>query len=162
MWPHRPRMIWLILPLSFALLYFSLPLISFLNILNSNFKQVNSKGNQPWIFIGRTDAEAQILRPPDVKSLLIGKGPDAGKDWRHKEKGTTEDDMVGWHYQLKGHEFEQAPGDCERQGSQVWLQSVRHNLVTEYTHKSSNPLHCLVPFPESFSHSLILQISVQI
>ena len=74
----------------------------------------------------------------------------------------TEYEMVGWHHQLKGHEFEQAPGDCESQVcSSSWDCSVRHNLVTEHTHKSSGPLHCLVPFPESFSHSLILQISVQ-
>ena len=68
---------------------------------------VHSKGNQPWIFIGRTDAEAEtpILWPPDVKNWLIGNDPDAGKDWRW-EKGTTEDEMVGWHHRLDGHEFE--------------------------------------------------------
>ena len=84
-------------------------------------KPANPKGNQPWIFIGRTDAEteAPILWPPDVKSWLIGKNPDAGKDWRREEKGTTEDEMVGWHHQLNGHEFEQTPGDGERQGSLV-------------------------------------------
>jgi len=73
-------------------------------------KPVNPKGNQPWIFIGRTDAEAEvpILWPPDVKNWLIGKDPDAGKDWR-QEKGMTEDEMVGWHHQLDGHEFEQVP-----------------------------------------------------
>ena len=69
---------------------------------------VNPKGNQPWIFIGRTNAEAEtpILWPPDVKNWLIGKDPDAGKDWRQEEKGTKEDEMVGWHHQLNGHEFE--------------------------------------------------------
>ena len=69
---------------------------------------VHSKGNQSWIFIGRTDAEAEapILWPPDAKSWLTGKDPDAGKDWRQEEKGTTEDEMVGWHHQLDGHEFE--------------------------------------------------------
>ena len=68
---------------------------------------VHPKGDQSWIFIGRTDAEAEtsILWPPDVKNLLIGKNPDAGKDWRWKEKGTTEDEMVGWHHWLDGHEF---------------------------------------------------------
>ena len=73
-------------------------------------KPVNPKGNQPWIFIGGTDAEADtlILWPPNVKSWLIRKDPDAGKDWRQEEKGTTEDEMVGWHHQLDGHEFEQA------------------------------------------------------
>ena len=70
---------------------------------------VNPKGNQPWIFIGRTDTEAEglILWPPDVKSWLIGKEPDAGKDWGKEDKGTTEDQMVGWHHWLYGHESEQ-------------------------------------------------------
>ena len=70
-------------------------------------KSVNPKGNQPWIFIGRTDAEAStpILWSPDVKSWLVWKDPDAGKDWRQEEKGMTEDEMVGWHHRLNGHEF---------------------------------------------------------
>ena len=69
---------------------------------------VHPKGNQSWIFIGRTDAEAEtpILWSPDVKNWLIGKDPDAGKDWRQEEKGTTEDEMVIWHHRLNGHEFE--------------------------------------------------------
>ena len=68
---------------------------------------VYPKGNQSWIFIGRTDAEAEtpILWPPDVKNWLIWKDPDAGKDWRREEKGTTEDEMVGWYHRLDGHEF---------------------------------------------------------
>ena len=77
------------------------------------------KGNQSWIFIGRTDAEveAPTLWPPDVKNWLIWKDPDAGKDGRQEEKGTTEDEMVGWHHWLDGHEFEQTLGDGDRQGS---------------------------------------------
>ena len=73
-------------------------------------KPVNPEGNQSWIFIGRTDAEAEtpVLLLPDVKNWLIGKDPDAGEDWRQEEKGTKEDEMVGWHHQLDGHEFEQA------------------------------------------------------
>ena len=73
---------------------------------------VHPKGNQSWIFIGRADAEAEtpILWPPDAKNWLVGKDPDAGKDWRQEEKGITEDEIVGWHYQLDGHESEQAPG----------------------------------------------------
>ena len=69
---------------------------------------VHPKGNQSWIFIGRTDTEAEtpILWPPDVKSWLIWKDPDAGKDWRREEKGITEDEMVGWHHWFYGHEFE--------------------------------------------------------
>ena len=68
---------------------------------------VHPKGNQSWIFIGRTDVEADtpILWPPDVKKWLIGKDPDAGKDWGQEEKGMTEDEMVEWHHQLDGHEF---------------------------------------------------------
>ena len=71
-------------------------------------KPGNPKGNQSWIFIGRTDAEttAPILWPADVKNWFIGKDPDAGKDWRQEEKGTTEDEVVGWHHRLDGHEFE--------------------------------------------------------
>ena len=66
-------------------------------------KPVNPKGNQSWIFIGRTDAEAPILWPPDAKNWLTRKDPDDGKDWRQEEKGMTEDEMVGWHQWLKGH-----------------------------------------------------------
>ena len=75
--------------------------------------------NQSWIFTGRTDAkvEATVLWPPDAKNWLIGKDPDAGKDWRQEEKGMTEDEMVGWHHQLEGHELEQAPGVGDGQGS---------------------------------------------
>ena len=70
-------------------------------------QSVHSKGHQSWIFIGRTDAEAEapVLWPPDAKNWLIGKDPDAGKDWR-QEKGMTEDEMVGWHHRLDGHDFE--------------------------------------------------------
>ena len=79
---------------------------------------VHPKGNQSWIFIGRTDVEAEtpILWPPDVKNWLSGKYPDAGKDRRQEEKGMTEDEMVGWHHRLDGHEFEQALGVSAGQG----------------------------------------------
>ena len=101
-------------------------------------KTVNPKGNQSWIFFGRTDVEAEtpILWPPDAKNWLLGKDPDAGKDWRQEEKGTTEDEMVGWHHQLDGHEFEQVSGVGDGQGSleccSPWgLQRVRYNWATE-------------------------------
>ena len=86
---------------------------------------VNPKENQPWIYTGRTDAKADapIFWPPDAKSLLIGKDPDAGKDWGQEEKGMTEDEMVGWHHWLNGHEFEQALGDSEGQGSMACCSS---------------------------------------
>ena len=84
----------------------------------TDIKSVNNKGNQSWIFIGRTDAEAEapILCPPDVKNWLTGKDCDVGKDWGQEEKGMTEDEIVGWHNWLNGHEFEQAPGDSGGQG----------------------------------------------
>ena len=80
---------------------------------------VHPKGNQSGIFIGRTDVEAEtpILWPPDAKNWLIGKDLDPGKDWKQEEKGMTEDEMVGWHHWLNGHEFEQAPGIGDGQGS---------------------------------------------
>ena len=83
-------------------------------------KPVNPKGNQSWIFIGKTDAEAEapILWPPDAKNWLTAKAPDAGEDWR-KDNGMTEDEKVGWYLWLNGHEFEQALGDGEGQGSLV-------------------------------------------
>ena len=86
---------------------------------SKEIKPVDTTGNQPWIFIRRTDPEAEgpILWPLDPKSGLIGKDPDAGKDWRWEEKGTTEDEMVGWHHRLNGHEFEQTLADSVEQGS---------------------------------------------
>ena len=86
---------------------------------NMEIKPVNPKGNQPLIFIGRTDpeAEASVLWPPDAKSWLFGEDPDAGKDWRQEEKRLTEGEIIGWDHQLNGHEFEQAPGIGEGQGS---------------------------------------------
>ena len=81
-------------------------------LVYQEIQTVYPKGNQCWIFTGRTDAETEtpILLPPDAKNWLTGKDPDAGKDWRQEEKGTTEDEMVGWHHQLHGHEFELALG----------------------------------------------------
>ena len=91
-------------------------------------KPVHPKGNQSWIFTGKTDAEAEtpILWSPDAKNWLIGKYPDAGKDWGQDEKGTTEDEMVGWHHWLNGHEFEQAPGVGDGQGSLVCCSAWGH------------------------------------
>ena len=101
-------------------------------------KLVTPKGNQSWIFIERTDTEASILWPPDAKNWLIGKDPDAGEDWRQEEKETIEDEIVGWHHQLDGHEFEQAPGVSDRQGSLVCCrppsmgsQRIGHDWMTE-------------------------------
>ena len=112
-------------------------------------KPVNPKGNQSWIFIGRTDDEAEtpILWTPDVKNWLIGKDPPTGKDWEQEKKGMTEDEMVGWHHRVNGHECEWAPGDGD--GQEAWYAAVRgvarvrHSLSTkqEQTGKSvNNPL----------------------
>ena len=100
---------------------------------------VHPKGNQSWVFIGKTDAKAEtpILWPPDLKSWLIWNDPDAGKDWGQEEKGMTEDEMVGWHQQLDGQEFEQALGVGDGQGNLMYCsqsmgsQTVGHNWTTE-------------------------------
>ena len=90
----------------------------FLSLLDSKeVKPVNPKGNQLWIFIGRTDAVTPILWPPDAKSQLIGKDSDAGKDRGQEEKRVTEDEIVGWHHQFNGHKFKQILGDSEDRGS---------------------------------------------
>ena len=97
---------------------------------SKEIKPVNPKGKQPLIFFGRIDAEAEapILWPPDVKRQLTGKDPDAGKDRGQEEKGETEDEMVGWHHRLNGHEFEQTPGDSEGQGSLVCCSPRGHKV----------------------------------
>ena len=93
---------------------------------------VHPKGDESWVFIGRTDVEAEtpILWPPDVKSWLIGKDPDAGKDWGQEEKATTEDEMVGWHHWLNGHEFEKALGVGD--GGEAWHAAV-HGVANSQT-----------------------------
>ena len=103
---------------------------------------VHPKGDQPWVFIGRTDAKAEtpVLWPPHVKSWLIGKHPDAGRDWGQEEKGTTEDEMVGWHHWLNGHESEQPPGVGDGQGSLVCYGPWRRKELdtTEWLNWSSS------------------------
>ena len=123
-------------------------------------KPVKPKRNKSWIFIGKTDAEAEalILWPPDVKSQLTRQGPDAGKDWRQEEKETTEDKMVGWHRWLKGLEFALTLGYTEGQGSlvccspwvtksQTWLSnwsgSVNNEVANWELKPRSLPFHLL-------------------
>ena len=89
-------------------------------------KPVNSKGNQSWIFIGRTDADALVLWPSDVNVWLVGKHPDAGKDWRQKEKRVAEDEMVRQHHWFNGNDFEQIPWDSGGQGRQVCCSPWSH------------------------------------
>ena len=101
----------------------------------TEIKLVSPKGNQSWILIGRTDAEAEalIVWPQDAKNGLIGKDPDAGKDWRQEEKGMTEDEMAGCHHQLDGYEFEWALGVGDGQGSLAWYSpwSCKESDMTE-------------------------------
>ena len=124
--------------------------------LDCKIKPINPKGKKPWIFIGRTDAEAEapVLWPPDVKSWLIGKDPDAGKDRRQEEKGMTEDEMVGWHHWLSGHEFEQTLGDGEGQGSleccSPWCckdsdMTELLNINNNNGHRPTTTIHLLCP-----------------
>ena len=107
-------------------------------IMSSNQSTLKEISPQPWIFTGRTDAEAEtlILWPPNAKNWLRGKSPDPGEDWRQKEKGTTQDQIVGWHHWLDGHEFEQSSSDWWWTGKPGVLQSmgsqrIRHNWATE-------------------------------
>ena len=114
---------------------------------SKEIQPVHPKGDQSWVFIGRTNAEAEtpILWPPHAKSWLTGKNPDAGKDWRQEEKGTTENEMVGWHHWLSGHEFELAPEVGDGQGSLVCCSPGCHKELdttewlnwTELTENSS-------------------------
>ena len=127
-------------------------------------KSVNPKGNQSWIFIGGTDIEAEtpILWLPNAKNWLIWKDPDARKDWKQEEKGMTEDEKVGWHHRLDGHEFEQAPGVGDGQGSLAgcspwgrkvsdtteWLNWTELNWTELYVYVDPNLL--IYPFPQHF------------
>ena len=133
-------------------------------------KTVNLKGNQLWIFIGRTDSEveAPILWLPDTKSLLIRKDPDAGKDWRQEENGMTESKVIGWPHWLNGHELVQASGDGEGQGSltgcsswgqktQKWLS---HWTTTLFLVSLDEDLYIFIIFKTNswFHRSIILSI----
>ena len=113
---------------------------------SKEIKPVNPKGKQYWIFLGRTGAkaEAPILWPPDAKSQLFGKDPDAWKDWRQEEKGTTEDEIVGWHHWLNGPEFEQTLGDGEGQGILVCCSSLGHKEsdMTERVNNNNSASPC--------------------
>ena len=105
---------------------------------SEEIQAVSTERSQPWVFIGRTNAEAEapILWPPDMKTWLIGKDPDAGKDWGQEEKGVTEKEIFEWHHWLKGHEFERTPGESEGQGS---LACCSPWLAKSGTQLSNNP-----------------------
>ena len=132
-------------------------------------KADNPKGNQPWKCIGRTETEAAILWPPDVKSWLIRKDPDSGKDWRKEEKWATEDEMVGCHHWLSGHEFEQTLGVVKDR--EAWHAAV-HGVTESQTLLSEQQLDfcqlkitavsipCTLVFPESFSQKFYKDKSI--
>ena len=140
---------------------------------------VHPKGNQFWIVVGRTDAEGEtpILWPHDGKNWLIGKDPDAGKHWRWEKKGTTENEMVGWHHQLDGHEFEQALGVGDGQGSLAFCSPWCHkeSYATEWLNwpeasgekrwhislSNWDPVPPFCPSPFAISISLTFAISYQ-
>ena len=111
---------------------------------------VHLKGDQSWMFIGRMDAKAEvpILWLPDEKSWLIGKDPDAGKDWGQEEKGTAEDEVVGWHHWLSGHELQQTLGDDEGKGSMVcwgpW--GCKESDTTEWLNNNKSMENCRSPY----------------
>ena len=115
MWELDYKEIWVLKNWCFWTVVLEKTLESPLDI--QEIQTVHPKGNQSWIFIGRTDAEAEtpILWPPDEMNWLLWKDPDAGKDWRLEKKGMTEDEMVGWHHWLSGHRFESIPGVGDRQ-----------------------------------------------
>ena len=124
MWELDHKEGWALKNLCFQIVVLEKTLESTLD--SKEIKSVNPKGNQPWVFIGKTDAEALILWPQEAKSWPTGKDPDAGKDWVQEGKGATKDEMVGWHCRVSGHEFEQAPRDSEGQGSLACCSSQQH------------------------------------
>ena len=127
---------------------------------------VNPKGNQSWIFIGRTDAEAEtaILWPPEVKNWLTEKDCDAGKEWRQEEKGTTEDVMVGWHHQLNGREFEQASEVGDGQGSLACCSPWGHKKsnMTEQLNWTEFYILFFYLFKKSFTSRSMLKFPTEI
>ena len=117
-------------------------------------KPVNHKGNQPWIFFERNaEVEAPILWPSNAKNQFIGKDPDAGKDWRQEEKGITEDEMVGWHHQLKGREFVQTPGDGEGQGNMACCSPWSHEELNTTEQLNNNNKNMLFRTEKVENHS---------
>ena len=146
---------------------------SCMNPLESKvIKLVNPKWNQSWIFTGRTDAEAPILWPPYTKSQLIGKDPDAGKDWRQEEKGMTEDEMTGWYHWHNEHELGKTAGDSEGQRSRLVCVSPRGHKESDTTRWLNNnnkvwtlseeAVKLLTYPPELWYHFLLPPISLHV
>ena len=148
---HKPHKIDLIMSWCFWTVVLEKTLESPLDC--KEIQPVHPKGDQSWVFIGRTDVETEtpILWPPDTKSWLIWKDSDTGKDWGQEEKGMTEDEMVGWHHWLNGHGFDWTLGVGDRQGGLAccgsWGHRVRHDWVTElnWCHGYTSYLRHVVP-----------------
>ena len=121
---------------------------------------VHPKGDQSWVFIGRTDAETEtpILWPPDAKRWLIGKDPDAGRDWGQGKKGTTEDEMAGWHHRLDGHESEWTLGVGDRQGGLACCDSWGHKESETIEHLNWTELNYILPIKYAFI--IIMKVKV--
>ena len=128
---------------------------------------VHPKGDQSWVFIGRTNAEAEtpVLWPPHAKSWLIGKDSDAGRDWGQEEKGTTEDEMAGWHHRLDGHEFEWTPGVADGRGGLVccdsWVAESDRTERLNWTVSKTLCFYILFLFVESVGLVIIVELSFQ-
>ena len=139
--------LWLIILLSthnlFDLLAVQGTLKSLLQHHSSNASILNSKGNQSWIFIARAEKWNSNIWPPDANNWLIWKNPDPGKDWRWKEKGTTEDETVGWHHWLNGHEFEQNLGVGDEQGGLACCSPWHHKESETAEQQNWNELNSL-------------------
>ena len=125
---------------------------------------VPSKGDQSWVFIGRTDAEVEtpILCPPHAKSWLIGKDPDAGRDWGQEEKGTTEDEVAGWHQQLYAYEFGWTPGVGGGQGGLVCCYSWGHKELDTTERLNWTELNWTMSYVCVYLYTLKLQITLHV
>ena len=155
MWEVDHKEVWVLKNWCFQTVVFEKTLEGPLD--SKEIKPVNPKGNQSWILIGRTDAEAPILWPPDVRSPLIEGDPDAGKNRRQEEKGTTEDEIVGWHHRPNGLEFEQTLRDSEGQGSLACF-SLWGRKESDTTEQLNNKLWWrMVQGPSKESRQLILK-----
>ena len=155
MWEVDHKEVWVLKNWCFQTVVFEKTLEGSLD--SKEIKPVNPKGNQSWILIGRTDAEAPILWPPDVRSPLIEGDPDAGKNRRQEEKGTTEDEIVGWHHRPNGLEFEQTLRDSEGQGSLACC-SLWGRKESDTTEQLNNKLWWrMVQGPSKESRQLILK-----
>ena len=130
---------------------------------SKEIQPVHPKENQSWIFIGRTIAQTPVLWPPDAEKWLIGKDLDAGKDWMQEDKGTTEDEMVGWHHQFDGHEFDLALGVGDGQGSLVCCSPWGHKELdtTEWLNWTELTIYSLVILLSQFLTSLLFHVQLK-